>query len=127
MNRLAGHKASMKHEQQEDRVELQRRTSQPCTKGNGGVNLSGPHPVRHHRIKTQCSRNGSALEVLRLAVRILGDVTSRNVESGQTGKTAQDEEGEAEVVDGSAHADSKSDNCGSNTKGDLEGGVLGRL
>lgn len=85
------------------------------------VDLAAVDPVRHQRVDAQGRGDGRALEVLGLAVVVLGQVDRRHVEARQAGQAAQDEEGEAHVVQRRAHADREGNYCRGDAEGDLRG------
>lgn len=58
----------------------------------------------HQRVEPQRRGDGRALEVARLAGAVLGDARGGDVEAGEAGQAAEDEEGEEEVVEGGAES-----------------------
>lgn len=73
VNALAGHEASMHHENKSKRMEFQ---GGACEPGSQRQILQNPplgDEVRHDRVKTKTCGNRRALKVLALSSRVLGE------------------------------------------------------
>ena len=97
-------------------MELQGRTLQPQAQRNLCQRPALVHPECHSLHENQGHGNRRALEVLRLARRILGDHGDSNVEARETSKTAENEECEQEVVDRCAETETEGGGGGTNTE-----------
>jgi hypothetical protein len=100
-------------------VELQNTSLQPQAQRNLCQRPALVDPECHGLHKDQGHRNRRALKVLRLASRVLGNHGDSNIEARETCETAENEEGEQEVVDGCAEAETECGSCGTYTKRDL--------
>lgn len=121
MNRFACHKAAMDHENRHNGVELEHTPREPDTARDGLVDCARVDPVGHEGVQTQRGGDGRALKVGGLTRGVLGDVAAvgGDVEAREAGQAAEDEEGEANVVERGAHADGEGDDCGGETEGNL--------
>lgn len=121
MDALANHQTSVKNEHGNNRVELKRRAFKPKTHGNLLQRPALVNPVCHDLHNTQRHGNRRALEVLALARRILWHHSNRNIEPRETRKTAEHEEAQEQVIDGSAQTETEGSGGGANTEGDEVG------
>lgn len=116
VDRLAGHQASVDHEDEHHGVELESRTLEPHSQGQVGEDPAVVKPVSHHGIDAQRGGDGCALKVLALAGGILGEHGDRHVETSKSSKTAEHEEGKTDGVEGRTKTDRK----GHHGRGDAE-------
>lgn len=119
MDSLADHQASVQHKHEHDRVEFQNGSLQPQAQGNLCQRPSLVHPECHGLHKNQGHGNRCALKVLRLASCVFGNHGDGDIEARKTSETAENEEGEQEVVDGCAETETECGGCGTYTKGYL--------
>lgn len=105
MDAFAGHKASVHHKDKSNRVELQGGAREPCSQRKVLKNPPLGDEVSHNGIETKASGNRGSLKVFAFASSILGKSRDRNVEAGEASETAQNEEGQAHVVDGGTQAE----------------------
>lgn len=109
----------MYQEHEYDGVDLESGAGKPGSAGNVVVNEIMRGPPSHEGVKSQRRRDGRALEVARLARGVLGNVGRCDVETGQTGKPREDEDGKAYMVEGRLHTDGKGHAGWRQTKGYL--------
>jgi hypothetical protein len=100
-------------------VHLERRARKPHAARECLVYPTLRDPIAHERVQPECGWDGRALKVLGLAGRVLGDRGYCYVEAGETCQPAENEEGEAEVVEGGADADCEGDGRGGDAERDL--------
>lgn len=113
----------MQHEDEHDGVDLEQGAGEPDAARDGIVaDPAAVDPVGHQGVEAEGGGDGGALEVLGLARGVLGDDGGGDVEAGEAGEAAQDEEGEAEVVEGRAQANGKGYYGGGEAEGDLRKG-----
>lgn len=104
---LTTHEAAVNQEQEHDGVDLERGAREPSAAWHGVEDAVLRHPPGHEGVEPQRRGDGRALEVARLARRILGDVGCRDVEAGQAREAAEHEDGETGMVEGCAEADAE--------------------
>lgn len=119
MDGPASHHASVDDENESDRVEFKGRASEPCSHGQVLQDPALGDEVGHDGVETETCGNGRALKVLALAGCILGQDRDGDVEAGKTGEAAEDEEGEAGVVDSGAQTEREGHGSGSDAERDL--------
>lgn len=97
----------MDEEQEHDGVDLEGGAREPGAARHGVEDAVLRHPPGHEGVEPERRRDGRALEVARLARRVLGDVGCCHVEAGQAREAAEHEGGETDVVEGCAEADAE--------------------
>lgn len=123
VERLRHHTTSMSEEDADHRMYLQQPLSDRSVR-NRILNPVSSHPERHESNDAQARRNGQTFKVLGFAAGVLGDVSRRDVEASQACESREDEDGQKELVEGSANADRERTRCGSDAERDL--GMSGR-
>jgi hypothetical protein len=83
------------------------------------MNPTSRDPEGHCRSDGEGCWNRSALEVLGLSSGILWQMGHGDVESGETGKTAEDEDCENDLVNVGTDSERESSNCRSHAKRNL--------
>jgi len=118
MEALASHEDTAEHKQASQRMELKRRAGKGRSERDVLENPVLRDEVCHERSNGEGRWNGSSFEVLRLSSCILWKSGNGDVESSEASKTAEDEEGEEEVIDWSTKTDCESCNSWGNSEGD---------
>lgn len=95
----------MQHKHHRERVELERRPLQRDAQRQLGVDPALADEVGHHADEGEAGRDRRALEVVRLARGVLGQLRDRHVEAREPGEAAEDEDGEEDVVGRRAKAE----------------------
>lgn len=115
-NGLAGHQATMDHEEKHHRVKFQGRAFKPHAKRQFPQNPIIVYPVSHNAIKGQRGWNGGAFEEVALARGVLGEDGNSDVESSEAREAAENEECQPNRIGNRSKANGKSDHGGSNTE-----------
>lgn len=124
MYSLTRHQNPTKHKQTRNRVELPHRPLRPGPQWQIIQDPALADPVRHESSDGERGGDRSALEVSALARSVLGDVGYGDVEARETRETAEHEEGEEDVVDGSAEPEGECGGGGGDAEGYLRGEEL---
>lgn len=124
MDRLAHHQAPVQHECKRDRMHLEGGSLVPNTKRQAIVRPAIVRPECHYGRETNRGWNGCTLEVLRLASGVLGKHGDGDVEAGEAGKAAEDEEGEKKMIEGGAQTKRECSAGRGDAEGDLCHGAL---
>ena len=110
----------MQNKHNRSRMELKRRACVPRSERNVLQRPAIPHPVCHHCVfHENGGRNWRALEVFALARCVLGECSDGDIEACETRETAEDEEGEENVVEWCTQAQCKGSASGRDTERDL--------
>ena len=116
MQRLGQHAASVSQEEDHSRVELEEGAGQESTIRNVALDPALGDPEGHQAHDRQAGGDRKAFEVLGFAVGVLGHVAGGDVEAGKAGEAGEDEAGEEELVEGSAHASGEGGDRGSDAE-----------
>lgn len=77
------------------------------------------NPISHQCSDRQGSRNWCALEIFRFSRLVFGYIGNCDIEACETGKTAEDEEGQEDVVNRGTKANGECSSGWGDTEGDL--------
>lgn len=118
MYRLARHQTATEHEQSRDRMKFEHAALGPRTQRQVLQDPALADPVGHKGGDAERRGDRRAFEILALAAGVLGHVGHGDVEARQARKAAEHEEGEEDVIDGSAQAERKGGGGGGHTERD---------
>lgn len=107
MQSLTAHKAAMNQEDQDDGVQLEGAALEQDAAGDFPENPPPAHPPGHDGVDAEGRRDRRALEVARLARRVLGDRRRRHVEPRQPREPAQHEHRQEHRVERRAQPDAE--------------------
>lgn len=119
LQRLADHEAPVDQEHADDRVKLEGGTRECRAERDVVQYPTIVHPVCHDAVEAKRRWDRGAFEVLGLARCVLGEQLNRDVEPGEARETAENVEGQKEVVQRRAHANSHGATSGRDTERDL--------
>lgn len=109
----------MNRKQENHGMHLQRTPRKPRAKRDIQPRPPIPKPIHHHTDERQRRRNRGTFKVLRLARLVLGKHGDRNIEPRQPRETAENENGENDVVERGAETDAECSGSGGKTERNL--------